>query len=159
MTTIIGTGEVGALHSREELEEMQRLPLQRKIQITTAFKVSSRCCTIMKKQPMKKYSKETGRVPIIATMANESRSRRATWLRMGCNAFSGKKPSSQPMSFWTEEDVLEYLYTYQVPYASVYGEIVRTDRGGGRRQAKSVLAVSFVPLALTLKKLQTVSSV
>ena len=30
MTTIIGTGEVGALHSREELEEMQRLPLQRK---------------------------------------------------------------------------------------------------------------------------------
>ena len=36
MTTIIGIGEVGALHSREELEEMQRLPLQRKIQITTA---------------------------------------------------------------------------------------------------------------------------
>ena len=63
------------------------------------------------------------------------------------------------MSFWTEEDVLEYLYTYQVPYASVYGESVRSDRGGGRRQAKSVLAVSFVPLALTLKKLQTVSSV
>lgn len=31
--------------------------------------------------------------------------------------------------------------------------------GGGRRQAKSVLAVSFAPLALTLKKLQTVSSV
>ena len=123
------------------------------------FKVSSRCCTVMKKRPMKKYSKETGRVPIIATMANESRSRRATWLRMGCNAFSGKKPSSQPMSFWTEEDVLEYLYTYQVPYASVYGEIVRTDGGGGRRQAKSVLAVSFAPLALTLKKLQTVSSV
>ena len=94
------------------------------------FKVSSQCCTVKKKRPMKKYSKETGRVPIIATMANESRSRRATWLRMGCNAFSGKKPSSQPMSFWTEEDVLEYLYTYQVPYASVYGEIVRTDWGG-----------------------------
>lgn len=36
MTTIIGTGEVGALHSREELEEMQHLPLQHKIQITTA---------------------------------------------------------------------------------------------------------------------------
>lgn len=84
----------------------------------------------LERNNMKKYSKETGRVPIIATMANESRSRRATWLRMGCNAFSGKKPSSQPMSFWTEEDVLEYLYTYQVPYASVYGEIVRTDRGG-----------------------------
>ena len=30
------TGEVGALHSKEQLEEMQRLPLSRKIQITTA---------------------------------------------------------------------------------------------------------------------------
>lgn len=124
------------------------------------FKVSSRCCNVMKKQPMKKYAKETGRVPIIATMAEESRSRRATWLKQGCNAFSGKKPSSQPMSFWTEQDVLEYLYTYKIPYASVYGEIVKTDGGGGGRQPeKNVLAVSFVPLALTWKRLQTVSSV
>lgn len=282
MTTIIGTGEVGALHSREELEEMQRLPLQRKIQITTAriiewyqhydgkvyvafsggkdstvlldivrriypdvpavfsdtglefpevrefikscenvtivrpemnfrkvievygypviskrvadtveyghkpgsfrwkelhgeimrsngtpsefncekwcylldapFKVSSRCCTVMKKRPMKKYSKETGRVPIIATMANESRSRRATWLRMGCNAFSGKKPSSQPMSFWTEEDVLEYLYTYQVPYASVYGEIVRTDRGGWTTTGEKRTGCVFCAFGAHLEK-------
>ena len=36
MTTITGIGEVGVLHSREQLEEMQRLPLSRKIQITTA---------------------------------------------------------------------------------------------------------------------------
>ena len=113
----------------------------------------------MKKRPMKKYAKETGRVPIIATMANESRSRRATWLRMGCNAFSGKKPSSQPMSFWTEEDVLEYLYTYQIPYAPVYGEIIKTDGGGGRQQEKSVPAVSFVPLALIWKRHRTVSNV
>ena len=93
------------------------------------FKVSARCCNIMKKRPMKKYKKETGRHPIIATMAEESRSRRSTWLRQGCNAFSGKNPSSQPMSFWTESDVLEYLYTYQIPYASVYGDIVKTDGG------------------------------
>ena len=93
------------------------------------FKVSSRCCNVMKKQPMKKYSKQTGRLPIIATMTEESRSRRATWLKQGCNAFSGKKPSSTPMSFWTEQDVLEYLYTYKIPYAPVYGEIIKTDGG------------------------------
>ena len=122
------------------------------------FKVSSRCCSVMKKRPMEKYAKMTGRRPIIATMANESRSRRAAWLKLGCNAFSGKKPSSQPMSFWTEEDVLEYLYTYQVPYASVYGEIVRTDGGGGQQQVKNALAVSFVPLVPIWKRLQTVSS-
>ena len=45
------------------------------------FKVSSRCCNIMKKKPLKKYFKETGRVPIIATMADESRSRRSTWVK------------------------------------------------------------------------------
>lgn len=72
------------------------------------FKVSSRCCNVMKKKPMKKYAKETGRVPIIATMADESRARRAAWLNQGCNAFSKKSPSSQPMSFWSENDVLEY---------------------------------------------------
>lgn len=93
------------------------------------FKVSARCCNIMKKKPMKKYSKETGRVPIIATMADESRSRRSAWMSTGCNAFHKKSPSSQPMSFWTENDVLKYLHTYNIPYASVYGDIV-PYRGG-----------------------------
>lgn len=121
------------------------------------FKVSSRCCNIMKKKPLKKYFKETGRVPIIATMADESRSRRSAWMRQGCNAFSKKSPSSQPMSFWTENDVLEYLHTYNIPYASVYGEIIPCG-GGGQRQVKEELVVSFAHLALIWRSLQTVSS-
>lgn len=94
------------------------------------FKVSAKCCDIMKKRPMKKYAKATGRFPIVATMATESISRETVWMRQGCNAFNSKSPISQPMSFWTEADVLEYLYTYNIPYASVYGDIVRTDGGG-----------------------------
>lgn len=99
------------------------------------FKVSAKCCDIMKKRPMKKYVKQSGRVPIVATMASESVSREAVWMRQGCNAFDNKSPMSQPMSFWTEDDVLEYLYTYKIPYASVYGEIVKIDapRDGERR--------------------------
>ena len=108
---------------------------------------------------MKKYVKETGRFPITATMAVESISREVVWMRQGCNAFNNKSPISQPMSFWTENDVLEYLYTYQIPYASVYGEIVKADGGGGRQQESIVLAVSFVPLALIWKSLRTASSV
>jgi len=265
MTTIIGTGEVGALHSREELEEMQRLPLQRKIQITTAriiewyqhydgkvyvafsggkdstvlldivrriypdvpavfsdtglefpevrefvkscenvtivrpemnfrkvievygypviskrvadtveyghkpgsfrwkelhgeimrsngtpsefncekwcylldapFKVSSRCCTVMKKRPMKKYSKETGRVPIIATMANESRSRRATWLRINRDLEDGIKAAVENKA--TLNDLFE-LYMANKPelkdttrsnYLYMYNKYVRNDIG------------------------------
>ncbi len=123
------------------------------------FNISARCCDIMKKRPMTKYSKETGRMPIIATMANESRSRRSHWLQSGCNAFSAKKPSSRPMLFWTEDDVLEYLDTYQIPYASVYGDIVRSEGGGGQRQVNSEPVVSFVPLVLTLRKSRIVFSV
>ena len=91
--------------------------------------ISHKCCDIMKKKPAKKYEKETGRKPIVATMACESQNRRTAWLRHGCNAFESKRPISQPMSFWTEQDVLEYLKKYNVPYAPVYGEIVQDEDG------------------------------
>ncbi len=85
--------------------------------------ISEKCCEVMKKKPAKKYEKETGRKPIIATMTEESTLRAQAWLKNGCNAFDGKRPTSQPMSFWTEQDVLTYLKEYHIPYAPVYGEI------------------------------------
>lgn len=93
------------------------------------FKVSDKCCQVMKKKPALKYDKKTGRKPILAMMAEESRERTKAYLQTGCNAFDKKKPQSQPMGFWTEQDVLEYLYKYKVPYASVYGEIKQNDSG------------------------------
>ena len=92
--------------------------------MTAPFNVSEKCCDVMKKKPAKKYEKETGRKPIIATMAEESTLRAQTWLKNGCNAFDGKRHISQPMAFWTEQDILLYLKTYAVPYCPIYGEIV-----------------------------------
>lgn len=97
--------------------------------IDAPFKVSERCCDIMKKLPSKRYARKTGRVPIIGTMACESRLRRDEWKRHGCNAFDNKEPASRPISFWTEQDVLEFLVRYEVPYASVYGEILQDAKG------------------------------
>ena len=77
----------------------------------------------MKKKPAKVYGKQTNRKPIIGTMASESRLRYQKWLQHGCNAFEKGNPSSQPMSFWTEQDVLHYIKKYNVPYCSVYGDI------------------------------------
>lgn len=91
--------------------------------IDAPFCVSDKCCNVMKKKPSEKYAKETGRKPVLGTLAEESALRNASWLKHGCNAFQGKKPSSQPMSFWTEQDVLHYLKKYNVPYCSVYGDI------------------------------------
>jgi 3'-phosphoadenosine 5'-phosphosulfate sulfotransferase (PAPS reductase)/FAD synthetase len=91
--------------------------------IDAPFPVSEKCCDVMKKAPAKKYGKETGRKPIIGTLASESRLRYRKWLQNGCNAFEKGNPSSQPLSFWTEQDILHYIKKYDVPYASVYGEI------------------------------------
>ena len=46
------------------------------------------------------------------------------WLRNGCNAFDRDRPRSAPMSFWTEQDVLQYIKQHNIPIASVYGDVV-----------------------------------
>lgn len=76
------------------------------------------------KYPVKLYEKETGRHPMTAQMASESRARRTEWLQNGCNGFDLKRPVSNPMAFWTEQDVLQYINENNLPIASVYGEIM-----------------------------------
>lgn len=91
------------------------------------FLVSSECCRIMKKNTAHKYEAETKAKPIVATMAEEGRQRFQKWTATGCNAFEGKRPMGKPMSFWTEQDVLRFIVERQIPYASVYGDIVASD--------------------------------
>lgn len=91
------------------------------------FDVSHMCCNVMKKSPMHSYAKRTGKVGMTAQMASESRLRTQQWLRNGCNGFDLKEPLSNPMSFWTEQDVLAYIYQNEIEIASVYGKIVKDD--------------------------------
>lgn len=93
------------------------------------FDVSAKCCDVMKKKPLKKYQKETGRNPFIGTMATESSSRHAAWIKNGCNAFNSPTPTSRPLSFWKESDILQYIVENDLSYASVYGEIVKDGDG------------------------------
>lgn len=88
------------------------------------FDISQRCCSVMKKEPAHRYAKEAGRHPITAQMASESRLRTQQWIRNGCNGFHLGNPISNPMSFWTEQDVLLYLWKNKIPIATVYGNIV-----------------------------------
>ena len=89
----------------------------------TDFRISSKCCYVMKKSPIKSFAKQYDKKPITAQMASESRLRTQKWLQNGCNGFDMKSPISNPMSFWTEQDVLEYIKLYDVEIPSVYGEI------------------------------------
>lgn len=98
-----------------------------KFMLDAPFKISEQCCDVMKKRPVKKYEKETGRKPYIGTMACESNMRKQQYLKDGCNSFDAKRAVSKPMSFWTEQDVLEYLKTRNLEYAKVYGDIVERE--------------------------------
>lgn len=91
--------------------------------------ISNMCCKIMKKKPGYEFSKKTGMKPITAMMACESLLRRNMWLKSGCNAFDNQNPISNPISFWSEQDVLEYIEKFNLPYASVYGDIVKDNKG------------------------------
>jgi len=95
------------------------------------FDSSEECCNEMKKKPAKKYTKKTGRKPILGIMAHESKLRYTKWLKYGCNAFEQNEPSSQPLSFWVEQDIYHYIKKYNVPYCSVYGDIVIDEKVDG----------------------------
>lgn len=91
------------------------------------FLISDRCCHVMKKTPLHTYDSKSHQKAMVAMMAEESRMRMARWMATGCNAFEGKRPMGKPMSFWTEQDVLRFIVDHQLPYASVYGDIVASD--------------------------------
>lgn len=82
------------------------------------FEISASCCRIMKKSPVHSYARKTGRKPMTAQMASESRLRTSQWLKNECNGFNMKSPISNPMSFWTEQDVLLYIRIRQDEYDS-----------------------------------------
>jgi len=88
--------------------------------INAPFKISERCCSIMKKAPLKKHMKTTGLSPFIGMMTGDSVLRKEMYLRKGCNSFSATNPQSNPLSFWTEENVWEYIEKYNLSYSRIY---------------------------------------
>lgn len=95
--------------------------------IDAPFKISHKCCKIMKKAPFIAYEKRTGRVGFVGNMASESSLRRQSYLRNGCNAFENNRPISMPIGFWTDQDVLSYIKMFRLEIASVYGDIIEEN--------------------------------
>lgn len=133
--------------SKEEKGRYSTIPQRYEFLIDAPFRISARCCDVMKKSPAHEYGRTTKRVPITAQMAEESRLRAKAWLRNGCNAFDAKNKVSNPMSFWTEQDVLKYIKDNNIPIASVYGDVVYVDEDGN--QYENVIDESSAKLATT----------
>lgn len=99
--------------------------------VDAPFKISSRCCDVLKKAPLLKYQKDNQMFPYVGTMAEESFRRQQSYCKHSCNAFNMKEPQSRPLMFWSKNDVLQYLRDYNVDYCkSIYGDIITDNTTG-----------------------------
>lgn len=112
------------LMNGDERGKLGKLPERWKFLITAPFDTSEECCLIMKERPLGRYARRTGRVPFIGITQDEGLMRQRQYNRTGCNAYNAKQPKSQPLGFWTKQDVLRYAVENRLRYCSVYGKIV-----------------------------------
>jgi 3'-phosphoadenosine 5'-phosphosulfate sulfotransferase (PAPS reductase)/FAD synthetase len=96
-----------------------------KFLLDAPFKISNQCCHIMKRNISDMFSLRNHIFPLVATMADESYTRRVNWMQYGCDLGNKLKP----ISFWTEQDIFEYIVRYNLPYSECYGEIVKDKNG------------------------------
>lgn len=84
------------------------------------FEISEKCCDWLKKKPLRDYAKRTGTYPIVGNTAEESALRLENYLRDGCNVYNAGFPQSQPIAFWREEDVWEYVRLHNLALPRIY---------------------------------------
>lgn len=97
-----------------------KISLKWRYLLDAPFKISDKCCDILKKNPAKKFEKQSGKKPIIGTMASESAHRQSLYIKHGCNSFNSKRPTSKPLSFWLDKDIWEYITLKKIDYSKIY---------------------------------------
>lgn len=117
--------------------------------VDSPFKISNKCCDVMKKNPFHDYIKRHGGGMLVGTMTCESSLRKQAWLRTGCNAFQLAK--GMPLSFWTEQDILQYILDEELQIPTVYGDIVKV---GGKliTTGEKRTGCMFCPIGAHLEK-------
>ncbi len=100
------------------------LPVQyRPIIDNEEIELSEKCCDILKKDPLKKAEREMGRfLPVTGEMAMDSRDRMTAYRMTGCNLFDSDRPKSKPLGPMTEQAILQFIYTRNLPIMPPYGE-------------------------------------
>ena len=84
------------------------------------FPISASCCDVMKKRPSKKFEKESGLRVMTGRMCDDSFQRQQAWAQQGCNAFEASRPHAEPLSFWLETDIWDYIRSEKLLYSKIY---------------------------------------
>lgn len=111
---------MNGLNPDGSLSSFKKTNIKYKYLLNAPFEISNKCCNEMKKKPSKAFEKRTGYKAIVGTMAVESTYRKTGWIITGCNAFDTPRPISQPMAFWTEQDVLEYCIQNKIQLSYLF---------------------------------------
>ncbi len=114
------------INRKGEFHQASMLPESYHYLIDSDIRFSHKCCDVMKKNPIYKYEKRSKRRGYVGTMAEESDRRKYNYLQYGC-IVRGNKGYCRPISIWTEQDILEYIYINKLPISKAYGEVIIND--------------------------------
>lgn len=82
------------------------------------LRVTDKCCDELKKKPLNKFRRQRKLAgSFVGVRCAESRARRMTWLRFGSmyeSTYHGKQWVCNPLAYWTEADVYQYLDAFGI---------------------------------------------
>ena len=93
------------------------------------FKVSSKCCEIMKEKPCDLWATEHNSKPFLGLMASEGGRRQEALEEHGCNYFGKTTIRSAPFAPFLRNDLLQLALDLNVPIPEIYGTIERDLNG------------------------------
>lgn len=101
------------------------IPKKWRFLIYAPFMISDKCCDHLKKAPLK----IAGKHPITGEKAVDGKDRKQQYSKSGCIQLHLNHPKCTPLGSWTEQDILEFIITYDVPYSKAYGDILQDENG------------------------------
>jgi 3'-phosphoadenosine 5'-phosphosulfate sulfotransferase (PAPS reductase)/FAD synthetase len=140
-------------NSKGAYNATSKLPAKWKYLVDNKYglKFSHKCCDVMKKKPLIRFEHENKLKGFVGTMADEGSERRRSYLITGCNPYSGEG-YSKPLSFWTTQDILEYIHKKQLPISSAYGDVVVGEDGRYSTTGESRTGCMFCLFGCHLEK-------
>lgn len=110
-----------------ETSKLYKLSDKWQFLIDAPFRISNHCCYAMKKSPIYHYNKISFKKGMVGTRAEEGHLRELSYQKNGCNNY--KKGKSKPLSIWTHQDILKYVYENDVDYCqNIYGKIKKEGK-------------------------------
>lgn len=104
-----------------------------KFLINEDFNITAKCCDKLKKEPFRRYEKETGRKAISGIMASESNHRKDVILSNGII----NNKTCNPIAFWNDQDIWDYAKINNIRFSENYydrvinGTLVFADKRSG----------------------------